>query len=444
MKKFTIMALALCLTVVMAAPVMAADVDFTGDYTVRGFYTSHWDLRETSASNAYMNMCFSLQTVFKASDILSVTTRFNALDDKVWGTGDLGRTATTGPASTGVAHTHTYTETGGENIDFDRAYMTIKSPVGKFVIGRMLGGPLGNDFVDFEYEADRIKFIKKIDAFKVIAIFQKHTEGDSDLASASADKDKDDYYLVGMYNAEDIAAGLGYTFTNDKRVDNATSRYHLLDLYFNTKFGPVALQGEVFYKFGETEYDTAAQSIAAGGTGADLDKDAIAYNLEASYDLGMASVMAGYAFFSGDNDPLDDEDNEFEYGVGDNWRRLFILTSDEDPVLCGNLGGAGNLSWTGGNTQYGAKIYYAGASFMPMENLQLGLVVGLADADEVPAGWEDDYGTEYDLTLNWKIYDNLTYRAIAAFLDAGDFWKFGGTDDIEDTYALFHQLELAF
>ena len=171
-------------------------------------------------------------------------------------------------------------------------------------------------------------------------------------------------------------------------------------------------------------------------------------NLEATFDLGMASVMAGYAFFSGDNDgAADNEDNEFEYGFGDNWRRLFILTSDEDPVLCANLGGAGvgNLSKAGTNTAAGAKLYYAGASFMPMENLQLGLVVGLADADKVDADWKDDYGTEYDLTLNWKIYDNLTYTAIAAFLDAGDFWQGGdSTIDIENTYALFHQLELTF
>ena len=423
MKKFTIIGLAICLAFALAAPVMAVDVDFSGDYRVRGFYTSHWDLRETSASNAYMNMRFELQTVFKVSDILSVTTMFDALEDHVWGTTD---------------------DSSGEegNINFNRAYMTIKAPVGKFVIGRMLGGPLGNDFVDFEYEADRIKFVKKIDAFTVTAIFQKHTERDSDLASASADKDRDDYFFVGTYKAEDIAAGIGIFFTNDKREDDETSRFYTLNPWFNTKFGPLALQGEVFYKWGETEFD----SIAAGGSGdPDLDKDAIAYNLEASYDLGMASVMAGYAFFSGDNDPNDNENNEFEYAFGDNWERLFILTSDEDPVLCANLGGIGNLSWTGGNTQYGAKMYYAGASFMPMENLQLGLVVGLADADKVDAGWEDDYGTEYDLTLNWKIYDNLTYTAIAAFLDAGDFWKFGTpSEQIENTYALFHQLELSF
>ncbi|MEA3414891.1 MAG: hypothetical protein U9R02_01855 [Thermodesulfobacteriota bacterium] len=422
MKKFTIIGMALCLAFALAAPVMAVDADFSGHYRVKGFYTSHWDLRETSASNAYMDMQFRLQTVFKVNDILSVTTRFDALDDEVWGddpNGDEGA------------------------IDFDRAYMTIKAPVGMFVIGRMLGGPLGNDFTDFEYEGDRIIFITKIDALKVVAIFQKNTEGDStDLTSA--DKDRDDYFLVGIYNAEDITAGLGFFFTNDKRKDNETSRFYILNPYFNTKFGPLALQGEVFYKWGKTEFDP----IAAGGTGdPDLDKDAIAYNLEASYNLGMASVMAGYAFFSGDNDgATDNENNEFEYGVGDNWRRLFILTSDEDPVLCENLGGgAGNLSTTGRNTQYGAKIFYGGASVTPMENLQLGLVVGLADNDEVPSGWEDDIGVEYDLTLNWKIYDNLTYSAIAAYLDAGDAWQLGNKSiDIENTYALFHQLELAF
>ena len=424
MKKFAIMAVAICAAFIMAAPAMAIDADFSGAYSVRGFYNSHYDLRD-NASDAYMNMCLELEAVFKVTDNLSLTTTIMGLEDKNWGDSD----------------------DYGNDLDLNYVYMTIKTDFGKFDIGRMLGGPLGNDFADFEYEADRIKYTKVIDDFKVVAIFQKHTEGDSP-STAVADQDREDYYLCGGYAAEDIAAGLAVEFTNDKTVSTATTRTYILDPYFNAKFGALALQGELFYKFGDTEYDAPGQP--------DLDKDAIAYNLEASYDLGMASVMAGYAFFSGDNNPDDNEDSGFEYGVGDNWRRLFILTSDEDPVLCAGLGGLGNLSTEGGASAYtdpvdgktyrgGANIYYAGATITPMENLQLGLVVGLADADEVPAGVEDDYGTEYDLTLNWKIYDNLTYTAIAAFLDAGDLWKSVGTaGDIENTYALFHQLELTF
>ncbi len=102
-----------------------------------------------------------------------------------------------------------------------------------------------------------------------------------------------------------------------------------------------------------------------------------------------------------------------------------------------------------GNCTYGAKIIYGGATYSPLENLELGVVVGTADADEVKANVEDDYGVEYDLTLNWQIYDNLTYSAVAAFLSAGDFYKKNEKvtipdNDFEDTYALFHQLELAF
>jgi hypothetical protein len=120
------------------------------------------------------------------------------------------------------------------------------------------------------------------------------------------------------------------------------------------------------------------------------------------------------------------------------------LTTTDVGVL-ENLGGQSNLSATG---NYGAKIIYGGATYSPLDNLELGVVVGTADADELRTGeTEDDYGVEYDLTLNWKIYDNLTYSAVAAFLSAGDFYKEQSAipeANFDDTYALFHQLELAF
>ncbi|MCK4468809.1 MAG: hypothetical protein KAU60_10695, partial [Desulfobacterales bacterium] len=200
MKKFAIIAVAICSAFIMAAPAMAIDADFSGDYHVRGFYNSHYDLRD-NASDAYMNMCLELNTVFKVTDNLSLTTRIMGLEDKNWGTTD---------DRDGAIH-------GANDLDLNYVYMTIKTDFGKFDIGRMLGGPLGNDFADFEYEADRIKYTKVIDDFKVVAIFQKHTEGDSP-STAVADQDREDYYLCGGYAAEDIAAGLAVEFTNDKRI----------------------------------------------------------------------------------------------------------------------------------------------------------------------------------------------------------------------------------
>jgi hypothetical protein len=438
MKKFTIIGLAICLAFALAAPATAVDVDFSGDYYVRGAYTEHWNLDDRSASNAYMDMRFRLQTVFKVNDILSVTTRFDALDDKVWGDTD-ETTATSNstfdynfPPATSTVDTTTDVNS---DIDFDRAYMTIKAPIGAFHVGRMSAGVWGTAYLDSVTDKDRIKFVKKIDNLTLYAIFQKNAENDNATgAGDAADEDSDTYYLLGKYKAERTTTGLLLAFTNNKTVNTQTTHVYTAIPYFVSKFGPLAIQGELGYKWGETEYD-------AGG--ADLDIKKLAYNLEATYNFGPASIMAGYAFVSGDGDATDDENSAYG-GVGDDWGKLFILTTTDVGVL-ENLGGQSNLSATG---NYGAKIIYGGATFSPLDNLELGVVVGTADADELRTGEsQDDYGVEYDFTLNWKIYDNLTYSAVAAFLSAGDFYKEQSAipdANFDDTYALFHQLELAF
>jgi hypothetical protein len=426
MKKFTIIALALCMSFMLAAPAMAVDADFSGDYRVRGSYVSHWDLDKDSASNAYMDMRFELQTVFKVSDILSVTARFDALEDHVWG--DTDAAVTSGDVG---------------NVNFNRAYMTIKSPVGKFVIGRAGVGYWGTTFVDTETEKDCIKFIKKIDNLTLYAVFMKLKEQDKTAGTAGtindqADYDSDRYDLRFKYKMENVTAGLLLSFFNDKTSATQTTHTYLAEPFFVSKFGPLAIQGELDYKWGQTDYDTAGS--------ADLDIKKLAYNLEATYNVGPASIMAGYAFISGDGNASDKETCAWG-NVGDDWEKLFILTTSQVGILKDSLGNVGNLAKT--NTA-GAKIIYGGATFSPLDNLELGVVVGKADADELTSGYsKDDYGLEYDFTLNWKIYDNLTYSAVAAFLRAGDFYKEQASPaipdaDFDDTYALFHQLELAF
>ena len=425
MKKFTIIGLAICLAFALAAPVMAVDADFSGAYRVRGAYTSHYNLRDTSPSHDYMDMRFRLQTVFRASDILSVTTRFDALDNKVWGDPDTDTSETVGGRN--------------NNIDFDRAYMTIKAPIGTFNIGRMKGSAWGTTFIDNEAEKDRIKFTKVIDNLTLHLVYQKNTENDDAIGGTEADNDSESYYVLGISKMENVTVGLQLAFTNDKTTTSFTKRQYGAYPYFVGKFGPIGLQGELGYNWGQTDYDTV-------GT-ADRDIKELAYNLEASFNLGPASLMAGYAFISGDQSTADNEDSCWG-NVGGDWEKLFILTTDEVNALV-NLGGYGNLSDDGMAVTpnlSGAKIIYGGATFSPLDNLKLGVVIGKADADEAPAGYQDDYGVEYDFTLNWKIYDNLTYNAIAAFLEAGDFFYQGAVKpaNFDDTYALFHQLQLSF
>ena len=415
MKKLTIIALALCLAVVMAAPVMAVDADFSGEYRVRGSYVEHYDLKSTSPSHDFMDMRFRLQTVFKASDNLSVTTRFDALDNNMLGS------------------TLTNDGTAASDISFDRAYMTIKTDFGKFDLGRMSGGAWGTSFIDNETEKDRIKFTKTMDNMTLYLVYQKNEENDYTTTSTLAsDEDSETYYLLTKYKLEDTTAGLLLAFTNNKATETATTRKYSAAPYFVSKFGPLTIQGELQYNWGDTDND---------GTVVDVDIKELAYNVEASYNFGPGSVMAGYAFVSGDNDDAT-EDSAFGH-VGDDWEKLFILTTSEITDLDTNLGSIGNLSE---DQNEGSKIIYGGANFSPLDNLNIGFVVGHAEADKVQTGkTKDEYGTEYDLTLNWQIYDNLTYTAIAAYLDAGDLYEeYAGAANFDDTYALFHQLQLSF
>ena len=99
---------------------------------------------------------------------------------------------------------------------------------------------------------------------------------------------------------------------------------------------------------------------------------------------------------------------------------------------------------TGGymdNVQF-AQIY---AGFKPIPKLDVKASIAYAKADETPAGVDDEYGTEADITASYKIYNNLEYMIGAAYLFAGDYFK--GTDagyKIDDNYLLMHKLTLTF
>ena len=93
---------------------------------------------------------------------------------------------------------------------------------------------------------------------------------------------------------------------------------------------------------------------------------------------------------------------------------------------------------------------FAGAT---MDKLSIKATLLMAEADEdVWAGatastkfLNKDYGTEFDVEIDYKIYDNLTYSVGAGYLWAGDFYK-GSTEanEIDDTYLLMNKLQVTF
>ena len=102
----------------------------------------------------------------------------------------------------------------------------------------------------------------------------------------------------------------------------------------------------------------------------------------------------------------------------------------------------------------GYQLLYAGVDYALTDTISLGFIAGMSKADEVPSNsagknYDDDQGVEYDATFTWNLTKNLQYKAVAAYLDGGDYWNTRTTgiydNDIDpDIYTLYHKLTLTF
>ena len=489
MKNIMITAIAVSFLFILAIPAMALETEFSGHYYAEGLYNEHPDLRDNH-QNDYLTMELRIKPVFKFSDNLSLITRFDALG-KNWGTSDASSASSTTTNVTPLTYTgYTTTTTieDDDNIDWDWAYLLIKTDIGGFLVGRQNGNAWGTDFIDSAGPRDRITWVVPINNLYLAGVYEKNTEFDSDdVNEGSSDNDK--YYLTATYKGEGFKTGLLYGYyryrtfqdmaqandtaqatsiaegqgttisgvinnegpaafapggsffgINPVNLSTCEATAHIFIPYFEGKFGPFGIQGELAYAMANADYDTI------NNAGKDS-KDArmMAYNLEGTYDIGPVSFQAGYAFSSGDANYTDDDVESFGYiEPGTDWAKTLILYSDI-AGLEETLGGLGNPVGGGKACTDGYQVYYFGVDYNVMDNLTISAIVAKSKADDVTAGWDDDHGLEYDLSLSWKIFDNLTYTATYAALDAGDYWEMGNpATRVEDTFTLYHKLELEF
>lgn len=435
MKKVMFAVIALALVAAIATPALAVTAEFKGQYRVRGFYDSSRLLDDANDnSHAWMDMRFRLQTTFVINDNMAVVTRFDALDDRRFGTTDA--------------------QNNNQSLDFDRAYMRIKTQYGKFEIGRREGNTFGTTFMDYEDDYDQIHYTYDMGKFTFIGVFQKDVERDSQTYPKPdySDSDKATYQAGCVYKAEPVTGGMLVSYTNDKTMSDPTfsanpadADYWTFNPYFTGKYDAFTLQGELMWRTGKAaEYDRKAYA-AQNAAMKDADWDAWAYNLEGGYAYGPLSFQLGYAWMQGQGSNPKETDVKSFGTLGGDWDKLWILTSTENADMTAGLGGAGNLN--GGLVGWnGAKIIYAGVGYKPFDSLALNFVYGNAKAESpVSDKWSKDYGSEYDFSVVYAINPNLTYTAIAAYLDAGDFWQYGDSSrKLTNNYSLFNEIKLSF
>lgn len=449
MKKFLVVLLSLGLLVAFGATASAADVKFGGSYYVMGLYDSNQRLADTNNtfSRAFFYQRIRIQPVFQIAEGLTFTTRFDAME-KQW-----GQTDWRGGFDDKTSSRRETQSFGNpkiqESFEFERGYVTFKTAVGQFDVGYQSSGKWGTDFGDDEQSRPRVKFATQAGPMVFLAVYEK--EFDSDTSSQAgyagkADADNDTYALAGIYNFKGGNAGLLYKFF-DRRANrptaNSRSKFHALLPYAKVTFGPVYVEGEMFYAFGK--------AVQQDGAGADVDIDGLGAYIKARMNMGPAYFGASALYSQGNN-----YDDATKNKMGPSSQDLdvgLILGNDALQTweaTAGN-GGANGVAFDSSKTNSIMYSFFGGFNPTPKLNLEATLVSASRDkAEYLVAGVKNtavskNLGMEFDVTAKYKIYDNLTYMVGAGYLWTGDYFKGNNSaNTVGNDYLLMNRLSLSF
>ena len=435
MKKFLVVLLSLGLIAAFAMTASAADVKFSGQYYVTGQYEDNRNFRDTdkySLANFWTRT--RVQAVFQVAEGLKLTTRVDALE-KPWSGNSNSRAAVDVNMQ--------------ENIEWEQAYVTFNTMAGTFDVGFQDSGVWGTGFGDTPQSRARIKMTKAFGPFSLLAIYEKVTENNmrSNAGQWYADKDSDNYFLAGIYNFKGGNTGLLFTYghdaTNRTNAGGFKTKGMALTPYLKATFGPVYVEAEFQYLFG----DAAAYDL---GTPQDIKKEGYGAYALAKMNFGPAYAGVSFGYSSGDNNNTDDKDNTGTISAT-SWSPGIIFGDANYKTWSGNKN-PGGTGQAGAPANYDNSLkqnliaynVFGGYNVTPKLNIDAQL--WFLTADKKPTNYDSKtYGTEFDITATYKIYDNLSYMVGAGYFWTGDYFKGTNTNNkVGNDYVLLNRLTLNF
>jgi hypothetical protein len=466
MKRFWLVLLSLGLVMAFSASAFAVDVKVSGEYYAAGMYLDKTNVMDddTANSTAFFFQRLRVGTDFVVSPCLSLVTRFDAME-RIWG-GARSDVDEWDSQSAG-------TRNENENIAFDLVYIKYVSPIGLFEVGYQKDYVWGTVFGNRSNgpTAGQITYAVPIGPVTIVAQYAK--EGDNSLSAVNnsyypgaTDRDYDSYRVGAIYNFNTARAKgeVGTLFLYNRDAENKNLTFMSYDVgyltevykvipYFKVKVGPVDIQGEFEYTFGDA---IASETPALAMLGQpDMDIDAWSVFLDATSTFGRFYAGGSFVYLSGDdpgsNDTLEGSNSWAAVNtVGLDWNPCLIMFNTETFGYW--VGGvSGHQDYYGANTVIGQEmsnvLFFQGrVGVKPTPQLDINLAIAYATADEKPAGFDNsDYGTEIDLTGTYKITNNLSYMLGAGYLFTGDYYKgYGGNNDVDNDFIVLNKLTLSF
>ena len=182
-------------------------------------------------------------------------------------------------------------------------------------------------------------------------------------------------------------------------------------------------------------FNVSATGVSVGGDkSADMDASGWAMLVRSSASMGKLTLMGNLTMLSGDDNMDDNEEGRFSSlfpNGGDIVSGILISGRGNIMLIDVNERAAGNQS-TGKLTRTnGAVIGELGIKYKVSKTFDLGAGIYVYQSAEADMEGDEDYGTEFDVGMQWKIYPNLQLRAGFAYLAAGDY---GTNNDKEDSW----------
>jgi len=449
MKRFWLVLLSLVLIAFFCTSALAVDVKVSGSFYAAGLYQDKTTVMKNVAnegpSTAFYYQQLRVKTEFIIAPGLKLVTRFDALE-RSWG-------ATRSTPGTAVLAESAGTRAENENIAFDLAYVSYKSPIGTFEVGYREKGLWGTDFANNAVYQGMIYWSNWFAPIGAFAWAQVAKVTDSSFSSinntAYSDLDNDEYLGgVNFYGIKNVEFGFMYDYCRYAGGRNGSpygpyygylSIGHLFEFYGKAKAGPVKLEAEVDYVFGD--WSKMDNSAAAPNTSLSQ----FAAYAKAVADIGPAYVGGIFAYIQGDDPGTTDKKEGGFINGGRDWNPCLIMFNYDRTYWAGNLNGYNSSSLN--NQMANAWFFQLLAGVKPISKLDVMATVSYANADKKPtAKWQyNDYGTEVDLTATYKITQNLSYMLGGGYLFTGKYFK-GESDsnELRDNFMVVSKLTVTF
>jgi hypothetical protein len=445
MKRFWLVLLSLGLIMAFSTSAFAVDVKFSGSYYGAGLYLNKTSLQDVAGMNSLSTAMYfqrmRLRTQFVIAPGINLITRMDIME-RAWGAARTAPGVAAGNSSSG-------TVAEGENIVVDQAYVSAVTPIGVIGVGYQPDGMWGTMFTNSDSQVPKITYAVPIGPVTIMAQVAKGAEGSFPYPNAVAgvnlsasDNDYDLYYLLGIYKVKTVEAGMLYMYIRGahfRPVLNFQSQTHLLSPYVKATLGPVYVEGEVRYTFGNSvKMDSGPGDVTTSG---------LAAYINAVATFGPVYVGGTFAYLSGD-DPATTDKVEGGSGVfisgGQDWNPMLILFNYDRTTWAGAMPGYAGTSAQ--NQMTNAFLYQLKGGVKPTAKLDIGASVSFVQADKVAAGMvSKDYGYEIDVTGTYNITNNLSYMLGFGYLITGDYFKgLSSANPVANNYLVINKLTLTF